>query len=43
MRNWHNCLFLHSVQSSPSLFRQEPAASIGLKVESSFKGGHYQY
>ena len=37
MRNWQNCTFLHSVQSSVLI--QEPAASVGLKVESSFKGG----
>ena len=31
MRNWQNCKFLHSVQSSVLI--QEPAASKGLKVE----------
>ena len=38
MTKWRNCTFLHS-----TVLTQEQSVYIGVKVEGSFKGGHYSY
>ena len=38
MRKWRNCTSLHS-----TVFAQEHADYIGVKVEGPLKGGHYRY